>query len=156
MHKLLLAVFSVFLLVTSCGEHEPETPVQLMEQPEDLISEDKMIQVLADIHVLEAVIGYKMPQLHVNRAGPFGQPGGAQTPVPQPISDTAQNALPYYDIFREYGFTRDQFTRSNEWYAQDAEQYSEMYDEVINELTRRQAVDQNGSQPVIPDSTEQD
>lgn len=154
MHKLLLAVFSVFLLITSCGGDEAEKPVQLMEQPDDLIPEDKMILILADVHMLESVIGYKMPQLHVNRAGPFGQPGGVQTPIPQPVTDTTQRILPYYDIFKKYGYTREQFTGSNEWYAQDPGRYGEMYDEVISELTRRQAVDQNGSPTIVQDSTE--
>ena len=133
-----MPVIALFLAFSSCGGNESESAVVAMEEPSDLIPEDKMILVLADVHMLESVIGYKVPMTNAHM-NPFSVSGNIQTPPPVPQKDTTHKPLPYYDIFAKYGYTHDQYERSIEWYALDAQHYGEMYDQVINELTRRQA-----------------
>lgn len=122
----------------------------LMEQPIDLIAQDKMIPILADVHLLEAALQYRSPQVPVRQ--PFTiSPQNPQTPIALP---TDQKTLPYYDIFAKHGVTRAQYETSLQWYMTDAVLYGQMYDEVINELVRRQASEQAGGgiQPTVADS----
>lgn len=142
MHKW-LALFSILLLFSSCGEKKEESVLPPVEKPADLIPEDKMIQVLADVHMLEAATSFRAPRGMTHQ--PFSITAEGQAPLPVP---TDQKTLPYYDIFAKYGYTRDQFERSNKWYMQDAEGYSAMYDQVISELTTRQANQVHGVSPV--------
>lgn len=138
-------LFTFLLLISSCGGKEEEKVV-LMEQPSDLISRDKMIQILADVHLLEASLQYRAPQ--TPSRSPFSiTPEQAQTPVALP---TDQKTMPYYDIFAKHGVTRAQYEASLQWYMTDAALYGEMYDEVINELVRRQAMEQSSGAVKVP------
>jgi hypothetical protein len=133
-------LFTFLLLISSCGGKEEEKVV-LMEKPADLIAQDKMILVLADVHLLEAALQYRSPQ--APQRTPFTiTPDQLQTPVALP---TDQKTLPYYDIFVKHGVTRLQYETSLQWYMTDAVLYGQMYDEVINELVRRQAYEQSAN-----------
>lgn len=113
----------------------------LMEKPVDLIAQDKMIQVLVDVHLLEAALQYRSPQTPTR--APFTiTPDNPQTPIALP---TDQKTLPYYDIFAKHAVTRAQYESSLQWYMTDAVLYGQMYDEVINELVRRQAYEQSAN-----------
>jgi hypothetical protein len=147
MHKW-LGLFSILLLFSSCGEKKEEVIVPTIEKPADLIPEDKMIQVLADVHLLEAATSFRAPRGVTH--SPFSITAEGQTPMPVP---TEQKTLAYYDIFAKYGYTRDQYERSNKWYMQDAAHYSAIYDEVINELTRLQANQLHGTATPNADTT---
>jgi hypothetical protein len=125
----------------SCGEKEPVIKVSI-EEPEDLIPQDKMIQVIADVHLLEAALQYSSPRPASRQ--PFSITPTEQIPQSLPANE---KPLPYYDVFAKYGYTRDQYERSLKWYAQDPVLYGEIYDEVINELVLRQAKEQSGAQP---------
>lgn len=133
-------LFTFLLLFASCGGGEEEKVV-LMEKPVDLIAQDKMIQVLVDVHLLEAALQYRSPQAPSRT--PFTiTPDNPQTPIALP---TDQKTLPYYDIFAKHAVTRAQYESSLQWYMTDAVLYGQMYDEVINELVRRQAYEQSAS-----------
>lgn len=134
-------LFMLVLLISSCGSNEEEK-VAIMDEPEDLIAQDKMVQIMADVHLLEAALQYRSPR--VQSATPFSITPVQQNPQ-SPLPD--QKTLPYYDIFSKHSVTLDQYERSLQWYMTDAKLYGEMYDEVINELVRRQAVEQSGSVP---------
>lgn len=134
-------LFMLVLLISSCGSNEEEK-VAIMDEPEDLIAQDKMVQIMADVHLLEAALQYRSPR--VQSATPFSITPVQQNPQ-SPLPD--QKTLPYYDIFKKHSVTRDQYERSLQWYMTDAKLYGEMYEEVINELVRRQAVEQSGSVP---------
>lgn len=130
-------LFALTLFVSSCGSRKEEKIV-LMEEPADLIAQDKMIQVLADVHLLEAALQYRAP--HIQSRQPFTiSPVEPQTVMALP---TDQKTLPYYDVFAKHGITRAQYESSLQWYMTDAKLYGAMYDEVINELVRRQAYEQ--------------
>jgi hypothetical protein len=135
----------MLLVLASCGSKEEEVAV-ISDPPEDLIPRGQMIQLLADVHLLESAVGYKLPN------------GGSRQPFTLTPTDKIQmlpnqpnpGSFPYYDIFASRGYTRDRYERSLKWYALDAEAYGLMYDEVNNELTRRQAQTQGVS---VPDTT---
>lgn len=137
----------VLLLFSACGSKEEKSSAISADQPADLIPEDKMIHVLADVHLLESVLAFRGPA--APSRSPFMVSPTQQVEIPPPGS---QEAVPYYDIFAKYGYTREQYERSLQWYSLDPVHYSEMYDEVINELTRRQAKE-NAGQGSIPDTT---
>lgn len=144
-----IALIGFIFVFASCGDKAVVDNTISTEKPADLIPEDKMIQVLADVHLLESVVSFRGPQ--TNSRSPFMISSNEQVELP-PAGDP--QALPYYDIFAKYGYTRDQYERSLKWYSLDAVNYSAMYDEVINELTRRQAKEQqnSGVKSPAPDS----
>jgi len=143
-------VISAVLTLSSCGD-KAQDPTQkvTMEKPSDLIPEDKMILLLTDVHLLEGAIGFNVPR------PPSMMPNimnGEQ--IRQVPAVTDQKSMPYYDIFKKHGVTRLQFEESFRWYSLDTEKFNLMYDEVINELVRRQAKEQGTpvAQPVEQDS----
>ncbi len=140
-----IALLVFIALFSACGGKQEAESVVSADKPGDLIPEDKMILVMADVHLLESAIAYRLP--HGTSRTPFMISPTEQVQVPQP---NGQEEFPYYDVFKKYGYTHDQYERSNEWYASDPGHYSEMYDEVITELTRRQVNEQKGSPPVQP------
>jgi len=140
-------LFTFLLVFTACGDPDSDRQDKVskaaIEEPADLIPQDKMIQVMADVHLLEASLQFRSP--HPPSRQPF-----SITPVqeiPQSLPSD-QKSLPYYDIFAKYGYTHDQYQRSLEWYSMDPLLFGEMYDEVINELVLRQAKAQSGTQTV--------
>jgi hypothetical protein len=136
--RIYAALFTFVLILSSCGSKEEEKVV-LMEKPADLIAQDKMVRLLADVHLLEAALQYRSPQMP-SRTPYSITPDNVHTPVALP---TDQKTLPYYDIFKKHGVTRTQYETSLQWYMTDAVLYGQMYDEVINELVRRQAYEQS-------------
>lgn len=146
--KKLIVILLIAVIAAGCnatnGESAPST-----EEPEDLIPRDKMILVIADVHLLEAAAGLRAP-VAPSRV-PNQIPGQPNVSVPAPMPDvTQQKNLPYYDIFKKHGVTLDQYKRSYQWYTMDPEEYGLMYDEVINELTRRQIQDQADGNVAVP------
>lgn len=122
------------LFVFSCGKKQDVRA----DKPQDLIPQPKMVQVLSDVHILEATLHVIAPG-YAN-ARPVNLPGikdPSISPAP-PVKDS----MPYYNIFRKYDVTRDQFKSSMKWYCSNPEELNSLYDEVIVELTKRQATDQ--------------
>jgi hypothetical protein len=138
-------LFTLCLLASACGTKEEEEPLVIMDQPADLIEQDKMILILADVHLLEAALQYRAP--HGQSRSPFSLAPVETAPVAAPLP-TDQKTLPYYDIFAKHAVTRAQYEQSLKWYMTDAKLYGVMYDEVINELVRRQAYEQKNSSSV--------
>ena len=126
-------LFVVILFLFSCNTPEKET----IPEPADLIPEDKIVQVLADVHLLEATLSIRSPQPAMPRA-PFDP--HRDTTV-RAIVQEAMNKEPigFYDIFKKHGVTRKQYEASMQWYAAKPEKLNELYDKVIVELTKRQA-----------------
>lgn len=143
-------IFGVVLTLSSCGEKVQDATQNIsMDKPVDLIPEDKMILVLTDVHLLEGAIGFNVPRPASIMPNIMNGEQIRQIPA---VTD--QKAMPYYDIFKKHGVTRLQFEESFRWYSMDTEKFTLMYDEVINELVRRQAEEQGTpvAQPVEPDN----
>ena len=86
------------------------------QEAEGIIEKEKMIELLTDVQLLEATAVFVK-----NKQATFEL-------------DEA-----YVWIFDEYGVTEEQFKKSVEYYAYDAKVYEEMYDQVIINISEKQA-----------------
>lgn len=126
-------------MVISCAEkQEPQLP----PEPDNLIPENQIVLIMADLHLLEATLGMRNnntlpPTRNILRNTIPNQP---QEIVEQ--FSTGNKTLPYFDIFKKYGVTRQQYDASVTWYAAQPLKFSLMYDKVIDELNRRQSANQ--------------
>lgn len=101
-----IILFSVLLLTFSCGKSS-------VEKPDNLIDEDKMVDVLYDLAVLEALRSQKSMEL-------------------------AQNGVDHTTyIFEKHKIDSVQLASSNRYYASDLEKYKEIYDQVKERIEER-------------------
>jgi hypothetical protein len=94
----------LILLILSCDKH-------FVTKPENLIDEDKMILILYDMAVIEAI--------------------KVQNPNNLTIIGVDENNY----ILKKYKIDSLQFSNSNKYYASDLENYSKMYEKIENRLT---------------------
>lgn len=108
MKKLIL----IFLIFHSCGFTNDETLV-----PDNLISEEKMIDILYDMSLISVSKGINKRILENN------------------------GVKPKKYILKKYSIDSLQFVVSNEYYSKDLERYLKIYEEVLNKLeTNREIV----------------
>lgn len=112
-----LLLFSCFLLL-SCSKKEEKIP-------ETVIPKEKMVLVLVDIHLAEA---------------------GSQFNVPFDNSTNIKQAY-YQFIFKKHKITYPQLMKSWTFYTEHPEIFSEVYNEVITELSKKQAAAESKKQP---------
>lgn len=98
-----LLVFGLITLFFSCNSS--------VEKPKNLIGKDKMIDILYDISLLEAI-----KSQNIN--------GGI----------TSKAASEY--IYKKYKIDSMQFVNSNKYYASNIEEYKKMFEEVKERLTK--------------------
>jgi hypothetical protein len=120
----------ILLVLVSCGRQAKSVP-----KPDDLIGEEKMIQLLADVHIMEGALLVRSPG--VQRQNPMLVRDPSMAKV-APVS-IDKNPVPYTDLFQKRGVTRAQFESSLNWYCANPEKLSRIYDDVIAEITKRQA-----------------
>lgn len=91
---------------------------ELDVKPADLLSEEKMIDVLIDVHITEAALSLK----NFNR-------------------DSSMKLFAYYkdDIFKEHQISEKQFQESYDYYARHSKQFDHMYEVVIDSLKVKEA-----------------
>lgn len=105
-----------------------------VKKPDNLIAKDKMIDILYDISLLEAIKGQNIK-------------GG--------ISSKMSNEY----IYKKYNIDSIQFSKSNKYYASDLEEYKNMFESVKEKLNKKTAeieaeVKKNGGTvPPNPNST---
>ena len=101
----LLSLVSV--AVFGCSPHEEQVPSYVL-------AKDKMVSLLVDIHLTEAAADFKLltpDQINIAMATRYG------------------------DLFRKHGTTFDQFSDSYHYYLMHANELSEIYTEVVNQLS---------------------
>lgn len=111
-----MAAIIASLLNFSCSKSKKEFTI-----PEDVIPKEKMVKVLADVHVAEAAINLRNVQV-----------GNARE----------LNASMYKDVFLKHGISKDDFEKSYIFYSENSALFNEVYDNVITELTRQQAAEE--------------
>lgn len=102
MKKLILAL--VFLGLFSCDT---------VDKPDNLIEEDKMVNILYDIAVLDAVRSQKAYML------------------------TQENINPATYVYKKHKIDSLQFANSNRYYATDIERYKKIYAKVAERIEKQ-------------------
>jgi hypothetical protein len=92
----------------------------VVAKPAHLLSQDQMIKLIADMQLLEATVNLKNAQRQ---------------------SLQKKDTLVYGDIFKKYNSSYSEFQENFSFYSSKPEVLSKIYDEVIIELTRMQAED---------------
>ncbi|MGD1843988.1 MAG: DUF4296 domain-containing protein [Salibacteraceae bacterium] len=109
----LLVVSLLLLAVMSCSIRPMLPP-----RPDDVLEEEQMLELLVDVHMIEATIQRRL----IKGANPnwFG-------------------AQQYKLMFDRHGVPQEQFERSYQYYYQDSKKMTELYEKVIEELSKRQS-----------------
>lgn len=103
----------IFLLPGVTGCEEP-----IVEEPENLIKQEKMIEMMADMHLAEAV---------------FQTRRGQDTAFQRTTS-----ADFYYSVLEEYNVADSVFEKSFVYYASNPRQFEKMYQDVMNKLSEKE------------------
>ena len=101
-----LLVLLLALLWVSCGK-------KLLETPENLIPKEKMVDILYQMALLDAI----------------------DNSHPQVLVDNGIRVMPF--LFEKYGVDSLQFVQSDRYYASVPGQYEEIYQAVEERLTRK-------------------
>ncbi|MEQ8473207.1 MAG: DUF4296 domain-containing protein [Marinoscillum sp.] len=101
----------LILILFGCSKHKVETP-------RGVLSQDQMVRVLIDVHILEA----KIRKLYL--------PG-----------DSSKVIYKHYEkmLFKDLGITKEQYAKSMEFYVDEIDQYKSIYDQVVDSLLARQS-----------------
>ncbi|KAB1062841.1 DUF4296 domain-containing protein [Salibacter halophilus] len=110
-------LFIAFISLISFGcssDEEKATP------PNDIIQQEQMVQILTDIQIAEAIY----------QRGNF----------PKDDYDGKKYVLKMYQkIFEKYEIDEQKFKQSLTWYEEHPKILADVYDEVLNELSQREA-----------------
>ena len=104
-----LIIFCLCLILVSC--HDIERP----EKPNDLLSKDKMVEVIIDMTLLTSAKGSNKFELQEN------------------------GIIPKEYIFEKHGVDSIRFAKSNEYYSYDVEVYESIYQRVHDSLQELKA-----------------
>lgn len=111
--KLLFALlFFIFLVVPSCKKSNVSST-----SSQDILSRDKMVEVLTDIHLTEAALRIK-------------QMSGANMNFYTPYY--------YRGALAKHGISTEQFRKSIRFYMQNPEKMDKIYTDVITNLSEKQ------------------
>jgi Domain of unknown function (DUF4296) len=109
-----LVIILILFLAVSCKK-------DLVKQPAKLIEKEKMIDIMTDLSLLEAM------------------------KYQNPASIDSSETSPTKFIFKKYKVDSLQFAQSNQYYATDYESYKEMFDEI----SKRLAVQQRATDSIV-------
>ncbi len=111
--------FSILLLTLfSCtGKQKDFSP---LPRPKHLLNKTQMAELLTQVHLLEAAVNLKNAQNQ---------------------SLNKKDSLAYNDIFKKYNIDYAEFQENYKYYASTPKELESIYDEVISDLTRMQAVE---------------
>ena len=104
-----LIIFCLCLILVSC--YDIERP----EKPNDLLSKDKMVEVIIDMTLLTSAKGSNKFELQEN------------------------GIIPKEYIFEKHGVDSIRFAKSNEYYSYDVEVYESIYQRVHDSLQELKA-----------------
>lgn len=104
MKKILLLLIAIFCIATSCKE-------AIVKKPKILVDREKMVNILYDLSLLEAMKSQSM---------------GEQHNYPKPIAF----------IKSKYKLDSVTFVQNTQYYASDIKEYKKMYDEVKTRIEK--------------------
>lgn len=108
MNKILrIAILGLLISFTSCKN-------KAVEKPDNLLSEDKMIDIIYDIAILQAAENYK----------------------PINLSDAGVKVNNY--IYKKYNIDSTTYYQNHKYYASDVNNYKKIYKKVLEKITTEQ------------------
>lgn len=117
--KKLSVLFSCFVIFVSC-QNAP------IERPDNLIDQDKMVDVMFDITVLEAMKSQNALVLETNKINP--------------------NTY----VYKKYNIDSLQFANSDKYYASDVKIYKEIYDAVNKRIEAQMELSKKQNTSSLP------
>ena len=115
--RICLPLFLLCTLLAAC------TDVDDVAIPADVLPKDKMAEVMVDIHLLEATVNLTVTA--TDKAA-FNEKGDQ------------------IDVYKKHNITRKQYEDSYLFYTRHPELLGEIYQQVLNELSKMQAEVMNG------------
>ncbi|MDK2771652.1 MAG: DUF4296 domain-containing protein [Flavobacterium sp.] len=108
MNKILrIAILGLLISFTACKN-------KAVEKPDNLLSEDKMINIIYDIAILQAADNYK----------------------PINLSDAGVKVNNY--IYKKYNIDSTTYYQNHKYYASDVNNYKKIYKKVLEKITAEQ------------------
>lgn len=104
--RIIAFIFGILLLVSGCGD-------EAVKKPDNLIEKDKMVDIIYDLSLVEAIRSQRPTVFEKN------------------------NINPNTYIYKKYGIDSLQFAKSNEYYASDIKGYKKIYEEVSKRLQEK-------------------
>ena len=112
--EIAFGIVLLFFIAVGCSSDNDDRP-----KPDQLIEREEMVDLLKKIQIVEARYQRRMFE---------------------PRSELKQKTLEHYTkLFKTEGVTLEQFQASFDYYKEDPELLSDMYNQVIEELTKEQA-----------------
>ena len=115
-------LLSCFFIVACAEEKKLEIPV-------NVLSKEKMAEVMVDIHLLEATMG-----LNTNNAD----------------RSNPEDPAPTFSVFNKHNTTKVQYDSSFVFYSYHPDLFTEVYREVLESLSQMQAEVMNAKTDSIP------
>jgi len=101
-----LSFFSLLFLLVSCKD-------TVITEPKNLIPEDKMVNIIYDLSLLEGVKSYNSTNFRSLKSNDF--------------------------VYKKYNIDSLQFAKSTQFYASDIDKYKKIYDEVGKRIEKNKA-----------------
>ncbi len=106
----LYTLFILLFLISGCSSHPKGPPGK------GIMSQDRFVDLLVDIHYLEAVYS-------------------VTASITSPRRDVFKDTLDFYHgVFERHGATRDEFKKSMNYYSYDPNLFEKLYTRVIDEI----------------------
>lgn len=106
--KKVVVVIAFMCLQFACKQH--------VEQPNNLLSEEKMIEVIVDVQLAETIVKLRLNQ-----------------------KDSIAPEMFYQSVYDKHDITGEVFNENLKFYAQQPEKLETFYTEAINQLSEKQA-----------------
>lgn len=107
-----IAVLFIALIAVSCDFGLGK------KQPEGILSNDQLVEVLVDVHIADAAL---------------------TTLALQRKDDTFKSSDFYQRVLEKHDVTREQFDNSMDYYSKKPLELEKIYDRVLTELSKRKA-----------------
>ena len=113
-----ISIAIIFLFLLACSSKEKEDKSMEVPMPENLISEEKMVQILKDMHIAEAIIN---------------------SGVQNTDSSFTPDAL-YNGIYAKHQVNKEDFDNSVSYYSSTPQLNVLLYVDVVNALSELNAI----------------
>jgi hypothetical protein len=109
--------FFAALFLLSCSSTERPEDVGFGNKPDSVLSENTMVLLLADIHILEAGLNLEK-----------SDDGGV----------TDRTGVLYTGLFKKYGITKARYDASLKYYNKSPQEFAKLYSKVITQIELKQ------------------